>query len=150
MRQVRPCQLGAAVPPPIISGGSQPTVSAMLPLLIAAAASLAALDHPCGGESVCDCACVVGAHGVPEFSRRFVKANPTCGHHATQAIHPSVVSECGGDASVAEAILRCTGNRAFNPQCYEHGSMAVELVAVGTAASIALWLPTIRAAAGSS
>jgi hypothetical protein len=118
----------------------------MFALLVAAAAASAALEHPCGTENVCDCECVVGAHGVPEFSRRFMAASPSCGHHATQAIPPEVVLQCGGHPSVAEAILACAGNRAFKPQCYEHGSAAVELVVWGTATAVALWLPVVHAA----
>lgn len=115
--------------------------------LLVAAATVAALDHPCQEVDICKCNCVVGAHGVPEFSKRFMAANPTCGHHATQAISPEVVIQCGGDASVAETILTCTGgNRAFIPQCYAHGSAAVELVVWGTAAAVALWLPVVHAA----
>lgn len=115
----------------------------MIALLVAAAA----LATPCGGGvSECDCACVVGAHGVPEFSRRFMARKPSCGDHATQAIDPGVVQRCGGAESVVAQILTCTGNRAFSPQCYAHGSAAVELVVWGTATAVALWLPVVHAA----
>ncbi len=119
----------------------------MLALVVAAAVASGALHNPCGSSaSLCNCACVVGQHGIPEFSRRFLESSPICGDHATQAVHHSVVTQCGGDASVAETILACTGDRTFPPQCYTHGSAAVELVLLGTATAVALWLPVVHAA----